>query len=123
MLRWVLYGNGPLTWALRLKPSFQTHSGKIDSKTMLAWGLANRVFPDATFRDDVAAFWHDHLNRNNHRSILESKKLIASPKREAWLGAAVRASSALADSFVRGDPIVAFEAKRKLLESKKKGKL
>lgn len=76
-----------------------------------------------TFQEDVKKFWQDALTRNNHRSIIESKKLIAAPRREKWHNATVRATSALADSFVRGDPLIAFENKRKLLESKSKSKI
>ncbi|KAI9004505.1 enoyl-CoA hydratase [Hyaloraphidium curvatum] len=97
-------------------------SRKITAADMLSWGLANRVFPDATFHQDAKAFWDEALSRNNHRSILESKRLIAQPKREAWINAATRATSALADSFVRGDPIVAFQKKQQQLAEKSKAK-
>ena len=43
---------------------------KLTSDEMIDMGIANQVFPDATFRQDVSSYLNTQLEVNDHKSML-----------------------------------------------------
>jgi peroxisomal 3,2-trans-enoyl-CoA isomerase len=78
--------------------------------------MVNRIFPKETFMKDAVAFLEEQLAVNDGGSMMESKRLINAPLRDARMLAVYNAMDALAERFVSGAPVKRFEEKRKLLE-------
>jgi peroxisomal 3,2-trans-enoyl-CoA isomerase len=87
-------------------------------------GLYNRVFNSVgeEFQTEVVKFLEGQLEVNDGKSMMEMKRLQNVGIRDQRLVAVVNAVDALAERFVEDAPKMRFEAKRKLLEGKSKGK-
>jgi len=84
------------------------------------WGLVNRIFPKEGFHQSVVKFLEEQLAVNDGKSMMETKRLQNAPLRSQRLLAVYNSFEALAERFVDNAPAKRFEAKRKLLESKKR---
>lgn len=93
---------------------------KISPVEMEAWGLANRIFPAASFQQDVQAYLQDQLAVNDGKSMMEAKRLMNAPLRDGRMVAVQNAMDALAERFVDGAPYERFALKRKEMEAKSK---
>ena len=94
---------------------------KIEVKEMKEWGMVTEIFPKRGFHDAVVKYLEGQLEVNDGQSMMEVKRLQNAPIRDARMVAVVNALDALAERFVEDAPKARFEAKRNLLESKKKG--
>ncbi|KAF2709805.1 ClpP/crotonase [Pleomassaria siparia CBS 279.74] len=97
---------------------------QLSAAELEANGLYNRVFNSVgeEFQGDVVKFLDGQLEVNDGKSMMEMKRLQNAGIRDARLVAVVNAVDALAERFVEDAPKKRFEAKRKLLEEKSKGK-
>jgi Delta3-Delta2-enoyl-CoA isomerase len=91
---------------------------KMTVEELEGWGMVNRIFPKETFMKDAVAFLEEQLAVNDGGSMMESKRLMNAPLRDARMLAVYNAMDALAERFVSGAPVKRFEEKRKLLEGK-----
>ena len=82
-------------------------------------GFVNRVYPDATFQQDVAKYLQEQLDTNDYTSMLEAKRLINAPLREERILANYRATDALANRFVDNIPAKRFLKKAEELAAKR----
>jgi peroxisomal 3,2-trans-enoyl-CoA isomerase len=89
---------------------------KMSVEELEGWGMVNRIFPKETFMKDAVAFLEEQLAVNDGGSMMESKRLMNAPLRDARMLAVYNAMDALAERFVSGAPVKRFEEKRKLLE-------
>jgi peroxisomal 3,2-trans-enoyl-CoA isomerase len=89
---------------------------KMSVEELEGWGMVNRIFPKETFMKDAVAFLEEQLVVNDGGSMMESKRLMNAPLRDARMLAVYNAMDALAERFVSGAPVKRFEEKRKLLE-------
>ncbi|KAI9034225.1 peroxisomal d3,d2-enoyl-CoA isomerase-like protein [Hyaloraphidium curvatum] len=92
---------------------------KMTADDLHALGFVNRVFPDATFRQDVRAYLDEQLEQNEFSSMLEAKRLINAPLREERILANYRATDALANRFVENIPAKRFLKKAEELAAKR----
>lgn len=93
---------------------------KITATEMEAWGLANQIFPAASFQKDVQKYLQDKLDVNDGKSMMEAKRLMNAPLRDGRMVAVQNAMDALAERFVDGAPYERFAMKRKEMEAKSK---
>lgn len=80
------------------------------------WGLVNRVFPKEGFMESVLEFLEEQLSINDGDSMMETKRLMNAPLRDARIVAVYNSMNALAERFVNGAPIKRFQEKKALLE-------
>ncbi|KAJ3342214.1 hypothetical protein HDU93_003004 [Gonapodya sp. JEL0774] len=95
---------------------------RVDAAEMEKWGLVNRVFPTATFHQSVGAYLAKQLAECDHTSLLETKRLITEPLKEARIQAAYRSVDALAEMFAKGIPTDRFRAKAAAMAAKSASK-
>ncbi|KAF2109205.1 peroxisomal d3,d2-enoyl-CoA isomeras-like protein [Lophiotrema nucula] len=97
---------------------------QLTAQELLAAGMYNYMFDKTgdAFHNEVVGFLEKQLEVNDGKSMIEMKRLQNAPIRDARLIAVVNAVDALAERFVEDAPKKRFEEKRKLLESKRKGK-
>ncbi|KAI9007814.1 peroxisomal d3,d2-enoyl-CoA isomerase [Hyaloraphidium curvatum] len=72
----------------------------LDAAEMKAAGVANRIFPTASFFPDVLAYLASQLEHNDPSAILTSKKLMAGPLRAGRMAAIEEAMDKLAEAFI-----------------------
>jgi len=97
---------------------------KLSAEELERWGLANRVFPAASFQQDVQRYLQEQLAVNDGKSMMEAKRLMNAPLRDGRMVAVQNAMDALSERFVEGAPYERFALKRKEMEEKsKKAKL
>lgn len=91
---------------------------KMTVEELEQWGLVNRIFPKEGFHQSVVKFLNDQLAVNDGKSMMETKRLQNTPKRDERMIVVYNAVDALAERFVEDAPLKRFEAKRKELECK-----
>ncbi|KAF2132080.1 peroxisomal d3,d2-enoyl-CoA isomerase [Dothidotthia symphoricarpi CBS 119687] len=97
---------------------------KLSAQELLDAGMYNYVW-DATgdaFQTKVVEFLAGQLEVNDGKSMMEMKRLQNAPIRDARMIAVVNSIDALAERFVEDAPTKRFEAKKKAMEEKSKGK-
>ena len=96
---------------------------KLTAQELEQWGMVQRIFPTASFHDDVKKFLQEQLDVNDGKSMMEAKRLMNAPLRDGRMVAVVNAMDALAERFVEGAPEARFAKKKAELEGKSKNKL
>lgn len=96
---------------------------KLEAQDMLKFGMANRIFPTATFHQDVLNYLKQQLANNDHSSLLLTKKLMTKPLRDKRVHAVAEAHDLLAVMFSKGLPQKRFAEKAKEMEAKSKAKI
>lgn len=96
---------------------------KLSVDEMVKFNFVNQVFPAATFQQDYRAYLKEALETNDHKSILEGKKMIREQLTPALRLANLKSVEGLVESTVEGRSTVAFMRKAALLASKKKAQL
>ncbi|TPX38145.1 hypothetical protein SmJEL517_g00146 [Synchytrium microbalum] len=105
---------------VRRTTEFLMFGRKINTTEMLDWGIVNQVFPDATFKSDVAQYLATQLEVNDHKSMLETKRLIVEPLREGRINALFRAQDGLAEAMAVKRPMKRFAEKAAKMVAKSK---
>lgn len=86
---------------------------KLDSKELVQFGLANQIFPTASFHDDVDAYLRKQLDINDPQSILVTKKLMTGPLKSQRINAVTESMNAIAERLREGAPQRMFERRQK----------
>lgn len=89
---------------------------KMTAQELEQWGLFSKVFPVASFQDDVQKYLQHQLDTNDGESMMISKQLQNGPLRNERLIALYDAADALAERFVDGAPVRRFALKIEELE-------
>jgi peroxisomal 3,2-trans-enoyl-CoA isomerase len=82
------------------------------------WGMVNRIFPKEGFMDSVIGFLEEQLRVNDGVSMMETKRLMNAPLRDARIVAVYNSMDALAERFLNDAPLKRFQEKKALLECK-----
>ncbi len=96
---------------------------KLEAKELEQCGLANRIFPSASFHDDVNTYLRKQLETNDATSILLTKKLMSGPLRRSRIEGVVDAMNVIADRLREGAPQRMFEKRQKEMFGGKKSKI
>lgn len=62
----------------------------------------SRIFPAASFHADLEAFLLQQLEENDHQAMLETKRLMMEPMKDARMLAAYKAMEAHSESLANG---------------------
>lgn len=89
---------------------------KATAEELLQWGMVNRIFPTASFHDDVKAYLEEQLRVNDGYSMMLAKQLQNAPLRTGRMVALYDAADKLTDQVVDGAPIRRFLEKTAELE-------
>ena len=81
-------------------------------------GMVNRIFPKENFHKSVMDFLQEQLAVNDGKSMMESKRLMNAPIRDARMIAVYNAADALSERFVDGAPEKRFAKKKAEMEGK-----
>ncbi|KAI9015938.1 ClpP/crotonase-like domain-containing protein [Hyaloraphidium curvatum] len=96
---------------------------KLSVEDMVKYNFVNQVYPAATFEKSYKAFLREALETNDHKSILEGKKMIREQLIPGLRLANLKSVEGLVESTVEGRSTAAFLRKAEQLAKKNKNKL
>jgi len=112
----------PQSMGMRRASELLMFGRQLNAEEMERQGLANRIFPTNGFHETLMKYLEQQLEENDGTSMMECKRLMVEPVREARMLGVYRATDALSAAQASGRPAIRFKAKQKALAEKSAAK-